>query len=108
MCKLIGRAGVVLISWMVGTGCLWADQTTPQDSWAQKAETFIGQTFEGGGISNIGGSGTPTGSKSSSIKIKRNGGSKKTSKMKKTKKKGSKAPKKSKGRKSRKKSKSAN
>ena len=101
----IEKAGVMLIVWMFGSSCLWADQT-PEDALAQSAETFAVQSLAGQDASNSMGLDTPASSKNSSRKIKRSGGSRKTSKAKKPKKKGTKAPKKSKGKKSRKKSKS--
>jgi hypothetical protein len=106
MDKFIGTAGMVLIGWMVGTGCLWADQT-PLDTLAQSAETIVVQPLAGQDASNSAGLDTPAGSKSSSKKIKKSKGSSKSSKTKKTKKKSTKKPKKSKSTKSKKKSKLA-
>ena|SRR5258708_39738731 len=49
--KFIGKAGMVLITWMVGTGWLWSE-SIPQDSWQPNGMSMADQTFAGGEVSN--------------------------------------------------------
>src|SRR5258708_3197288 len=100
MDKYIGRAGMVLIGWMVGTSCLWAEQTTLQDSWPKGKVTFVGQTVDGAGATNSLGLDEKNSVKSSKKKLKKSGGARKTSKKKGTKRKSPKKPKRSKSKKS--------
>jgi hypothetical protein len=103
MNKFMGKAGMILIAWMVGSGSLWADQTAPE-SLPQNAEAVSGQVSANEKVPSLGSPSDSAGTKSQTKSIKISDGSSQKS-SKKTKKSSTKKPKKSKSAKSKKKSK---